>query len=769
MSAAATRAPSPARWHLVVTGRVQGVGFRPFVAERARRLGITGSVGNTPSGVVIEAEGREAALVALRAALEQEAPPAARVDAITVTASRPVGDTAFRVVQGPGQGGAPALAPDRAPCPDCRAEIRDPAARRYRYPFTACTVCGPRWSIATALPWDRSQTTLDGFPLCAACRAEFEAPGDRRFHAEAMACPDCGPQVTLRGPDGGEHATGEAALHAAVNTLREGQILALKGLGGFQLLVDATRQDAVARLRARKQRPEKPLAVMLPDGDWLDQVARATGAERTLLDAPEAPIVLVDRRPGAPLAEDVAPGFNRLGLMRPATPLHHLLLEAFAGPLVCTSGNRGGEPLCIDTVEAVTRLGMIADGILDHDRPIARALDDSVVQIAAGRPQCLRLGRGYAPLRVPLPDAGPVTLALGGHLKAAPALALENEMVVGAHIGDLDSDAALHRLAGEARALGELCGVDVARVACDRHPDYASTPLAGGWGLPVFAVQHHYAHAAACLAEHGVREPAVALVWDGMGLGEDGMLWGGECLAVDADGDFKRRGHLRPFRLPGAEAAIREPRRALLGLLHAHFDGDPAALEASPARALFTAAEWHPLLAALERGIHAPWTSSVGRLFDAVAALGGLRTGAGFEGQAAMLVQQAAEAAGGRVNATGISLSTATTPWRADWGPLVAALLADHAGAATPGRMAARLHGALAGFAVDAARAGGHATVALTGGCFQNRWLLQQCVDALQAAGFRALWPQRIPPNDGGLALGQALIGRRAAVPPNGD
>lgn len=765
MNDTATRPPPIARWRLVVAGRVQGVGFRPFVAERARRLGLAGAVSNTPAGVVIEAEGPEAALAALRTILEQEAPPGARLDAITVTPCRPVGDSAFRVDPAPHRGGAPALSPDTAPCPACLAEIRDPATRRHRYPFTACTACGPRWSIATALPWDRAHTTLAGFPLCAACRAEFEDAEDRRFHAEAMACPECGPQLTLRGPDGRAHSTGDAALRVAAETLQAGQILALKGLGGFQLLVDATRPDAVARLRARKQRPEKPLAVMLPDSDWLERLARVSDAERALLDAPEAPIVLVDRRPGGPLAEGVAPGLARLGLMRPATPLHHLLVGAFGGPLVCTSGNRSGEPLCVDTAEAVSRLGAIADWILDHDRPIARALDDSVFQVAAGAPQCLRLGRGCAPLLLSLSDPGPVTLALGGHLKAAPALALEDAVVVGAHVGDLDSEASLRRLAGEGRALAELCGVDIERLACDRHPDFAATPLAEGRGTPLVRVQHHHAHAAACLAEHAERGPALALVWDGMGLGDDGTLWGGECLALGSDGDCQRLGHLRPFRLPGGEAAIREPRRALLGLLHAHYEGDPARLEASPARALFTAAEWSPLLAALDRGVNAPWTSSVGRLFDAVAALCRLRTGAGFEGQAAMLVQQAAEAEGDASDASGIRLATATAPWQADWGPLVEALLVEHARGTPPGPMAARLHGALARHAVEAARAGGRETVALTGGCFQNRWLLQQCADALQGAGFRPLWPQRIPPNDGGLALGQAVIARRAAEP----
>ncbi|WP_018993386.1 carbamoyltransferase HypF [Thioalkalivibrio sp. ALgr1] len=764
MNTATTRTPAREHWRLVVTGRVQGVGFRPFVAALAKRLALTGTVGNTPAGVVIEAEGDAASLDAFRTALVQEAPVAARIDGISVSPVIPTGAASFRVTAGPNRGGAPALAPDRAPCPDCLAEIRDPGSRRYRYPFIACTACGPRWSITTALPWDRVHTTLADFPLCPACRAEFENPGDRRFHAEAMACPDCGPRLVQRAPDGTEQATGDAALDAAVATLREGQILALKAPGGFQLLTDATRESAVARLRARKQRPEKPLAVLLPDGGWLDRLAHASEAERALLDSPEAPIVLVDRKIGAPLAGNIAPGLNRLGLMRAATPLHQMLLDALAIPLVCTSGNRSGEPLCIDGEEAVARLGVIADAILDHDRPIARPLDDSVFQIAAGQPQCLRLGRGALPLRIPLPQPGPVTLALGGHLKAAPALALDREAVVGAHVGDLDSDAALRRLDSEARALAGLCGVQIERIACDRHPDYASTTLAEGTGVPVFPVQHHHAHAAACLAEHGVQAPALALIWDGAGLGADGTLWGGECLTVGADGDWQRLGHLRPFRLPGSEAAIREPRRALLGLLHAHFAGDTAALAASPVRALFSDAEWAPLLRALDRGVNAPWTSSVGRLFDAVAALTGLRTGAGFEGQAAMLVQQAAEASPRAADAPDLVLDNAM-PWQADWGPLIAALLAAQAAGASPGGIAAQLHVALARFAVAAARAGGRETVALTGGCFQNRHLLQCCVAALRDAGFHPLWPQAVPPNDGGLALGQAVVARHAAHP----
>ncbi|WP_019569386.1 carbamoyltransferase HypF [Thioalkalivibrio sp. ALE11] len=769
-----------ARWRLIVAGRVQGVGFRPFVARQAHRLGLTGAVANTAEGVVIEIEGPQTALKSFRRSLDEDGPPAARVDLITATTIPPLGDADFYVrTHHAAGGGAPALAPDRAPCPACRAEIRDSAARRFRYPFTACADCGPRWSITTGLPWERARTTLAGFALCPACLREFEDPEDRRFHAEAMACPECGPQLTLRTPDGDARSTGDAALRAGVDILREGGILALKGTGGFQLLVDATRPDAVARLRRRKQRPEKPLAVMLPGRAEPASLARIDELEQALLESPEAPIVLVEGRPEAPLAEEVAPGLGRRGLMRPSTPLHLLLLDDFGEPVVCTSGNRSGEPLCVEGDEAVARLGDIADAILDHDRPVARALDDSVFQVAAGEPQCLRLGRGCMPTRVPLPAGepavapAPVTLALGGQLKAAPVLALANEVVVGAHVGDLESDAALQRLNGEARALGELCGVDIERIACDRHPDYASTRLAETRDLPLTRVQHHHAHAVAALAEHGVREPALSLVWDGAGLGDDGTLWGGECLSLDRDGSWRRSGHLRPFRLPGGEAAMREPRRALLGLLHARYHGDRATLEASPARALFTAAEWQPLLACLDRGINAPVTSSAGRLFDAVAALSGLRIAAGYEGQAALRVQEAAEAAGPADNGAkygdtdAIPLDTDLAPWQGDWAPLVDALLAERAARPVdaPARMATRLHRALAGFAVAAARANNRETVALTGGCFQNRWLLQQCVDALRAAGFRPLWPQRIPPGDGGLATGQAVIARRATSP----
>jgi hydrogenase maturation protein HypF len=748
------------RQQLRVTGRVQGVGFRPFIVRLAGRLGLTGRVVNGPGAVEIEIQGPAPSLAAFRAALGSEAPKAARILDVHARELPPQDEHGFRVEAGGTAGGMPALAPDLATCPRCLEEVRDPAARRYRYPFTACTDCGPRWSISNALPWARANTTLDAFPLCPACLAEYRDPADRRFHAEAMACPACGPRLLARGPGGEPLAEGDAALALAVAALGDGAILALKGLGGFQLLVDAASEASVARLRARKGRPEKPLAVMVPEPAWLDRLAVLNPRERALLLSPEAPIVLVNRREDARVAPAVAPGVPRLGLFLPTTALHHLLLGELGRPVVCTSGNRSGEPLCVAGAEAVARLGGIADLFLDHDRPIARPVDDAVFQVAAGRPQCLRLGRGCAPLVLDLPGDGAV-LGLGGHLKAAPALALPGGVVAGAHVGDLEGPAALERLRAEALALARVTGSDAGVTACDRHPDYASTHAAGTLGSPVIPVQHHHAHAVACLVEHGLTAPALALTWDGIGLGDDGSLWGGEFLRLDAAGRYERLGGLRPFPLPGGEAAVREPRRALLGLLHAHGAGDAGRLAEGPARGLFGEGEWRTLCAALSRGVNAPPTSSAGRLFDAVAALTGLRSAAGYEGQAAAAVQFAAEAAVGMARTDGeIRLETGCAPWIADWGPLVDALLAASARGIPPGEMALSLHHALADLALAVARRAGLETVLLTGGCFQNRLLLELCVARLAGAGFTPLWPQRLPPNDGGLAVGQVAVAR---------
>jgi len=769
------------RARIDVRGAVQGVGFRPHVYRLATGLDISGWVRNTPRGVQIEAEGDPAALDALLAGL-RSAPAPARVDAIDRAFLTPTGAAGFTVAASqPGAGPALPL-PDLAVCADCLADIRNPASRRHDYAFTSCSRCGPRYSIIAGLPYDRLRTAMAGFSMCPACAAEYTDPADRRFHHQANACPACGPRLSLEDADGKALVRDTAALNAAADCLRTGGIVALMGIGGFQLLVDARGDAAVARLRARKRRPDKPFAVMFPDIEAVQAACMATSDERALLLSPAAPIVLLTRREDR-LAPSVAPGQTRLGALLPYSPLHALLLGRLRFAVVATSGNRAGEPLCTMAAEAHARLADIADLFLIHDRPILRALDDSLVQVVEGRPQVLRLARGYAPLVVDCPEATEPVLALGGHLKAALAVGGAGRFVLGQHLGDLGSTAALAGFDTVARELPQLAGVRPARLACDAHPDYASSQRATGFGLPVLRVQHHHAHVAAVMAEHGLGGEVLGVAFDGAGLGSDGTLWGGEFLLASRQ-RFRRVAWLRPFPLPGGEQAAREPRRAALGVLQARFgaDLDGLALQA------FTAGERRTLLSAVERGINAPLTSSVGRLFDAVAALAGLCQRMSFEGQAALALQTAAEAAPPQApyplplvavdpDAIGFSVIPAQAGIQhpiqagatafegdgargliADWQPLLDALLADRASGVPTPRIAGRFHAALAALVVSVATQVGARRVVLAGGCFQNRLLLELTTARLANAGVAVFWPQRAPPGDGGLALGQVAV-----------
>ncbi len=741
------------RVRINVSGAVQGVGFRPYVYRLATALDLGGWVRNTPCGVQIEAEGDPSAIDALLDGL-RAAPAPARVDAIDSEFRAAAGASGFAVVASePGAGPALPL-PDLAVCADCLADIRDPAGRRFDYAFTSCSRCGPRDSIIAGLPYDRARTAMAGFAMCAACAGEYADPADRRFHHQANACPACGPRLALRDAAGRVQAHDSAALGAAADCLHAGGIVALMGIGGFQLLVDARDEPAVARLRARKRRPDKPFAVMFPDLDAVRAACAVTAAGQALLLGPAAPIVLLARREDR-LAPSVAPGQARLGAMLPCSPLHALLLGRLGFPVVATSGNRAGEPLCTTAAEAQARLAGIADVFLIHDRPILRALDDSLVQVVAGRPQVLRLARGYAPLAVDCPDANEPVLALGGHLKAAVAVGAAGRIVLGQHLGDLDNSAALAGFDAAARDLPALAGVRPTRLACDAHPDYASSERAAGFGLPVRRVQHHHAHVAAVMAEHGIDGDVLGVAFDGAGLGSDGTLWGGEFLLASRQ-RFRRVAWLRPFRLPGGEQAAREPRRAALGLLHARFGGDLAAFDLPPLRA-FTPAERRTLLSALERGINTPLTSSVGRLFDAVAALLGLCQRMSFEGQAALALQAAAEAAAPQAPYP-LPLQATPEGLVADWAPLLDALLADRAAGVPAPLVAGRFHAALAALVVAVAAAFAQTRVALSGGCFQNRLLLELTAARLAGAGVAVFWPQRVPPGDGGLALGQAAV-----------
>jgi len=692
------------RLRITLRGAVQGVGFRPWVWHLARELDLGGHVRNEGGALVIEAEGARAEELVSR--LRRESPPAARVDNIECRPLPALGDRGFRIA-GSTEGSSPDVTPDLATCADCLREVLDPASRFHGYAFTNCTRCGPRYSIVERVPYDRGHTTMAAFTMCAACQAEYDDPANRRFHAQPTACPTCGPRLTCCRADG-SRANGDP-IDVATNALREGLIVALKGLGGFQLVVDATRADAVARLRARKHRPHKPLAVMVRDLDAAAALARVSQAEAALLRSPAAPIVLLESRPGT-LPSGIAPGLREVGLLLPTTPLHHLLLRAVDVPLVCTSGNLTDEPICTDNAEAMERLGGVADRFLLHDRPIRRPVDDSVARVIDDGPQVLRLARGYAPLVLSLD--GPPALAAGAHMKNAPAIRTDGRAVLGQHVGDLENTLAIDAMRRAADDLQRFFGAAPVHVACDLHPDYASTEFAHQRGLPVAAVPHHLAHALACMAEHDL-STCLAVVWDGTGLGPDGSVWGGEFLLVNGT-RWRRVAHLRPFRLRGGDAVARDAERALACLRGAGGATDPVC-------------------------------TSAGRLFDGMAALLGLCQAQSYEGQAAMLLEAAVEP--GVDAAYECPLADGVLDWR----PLLDAAGRDEG----PGVAAAKFHNALAEGIVAVARETGVRTVVLTGGCFQNRYLTERALRRLRGEGFLPVIPRRVPPDDGGIALGQ--------------
>jgi hydrogenase maturation protein HypF len=806
------------RLRVTVRGAVQGVGFRPFVYRLASELSLQGWVNNSTRGVFIEVEGDPASLEAFRLRLEREKPPRAFIQSIEASRLDPVGFNGFEIRASETDGEHEALVlPDIATCPDCLREILDPHNRRYRYPFTNCTNCGPRFTIIEALPYDRPATSMKGFAMCPACRAEYENPADRRFHAQPNACAACGPQLALWDGDGHILAREEAALQRAVEAVRRGGILALKGIGGFHIVCDARPGKAVRELRRRKAREEKPLACMFPTLASVRLVCAVSDAEERLLLSPESPIVLLHRleghggqskpAPGAASAAGskrttdgegkgnasvapeldpaIAPGNPYLGIMLPYTPLHHLLLSDLGFAIVATSGNRSEEPICTDEREVLERLSGIADLFLVHDRPIVRHADDSIIRLCAGRELVLRRARGFAPLPVPLhtpqsthldgmrpavpgataapvnsPRPAPV-LAVGAFLKSTVAVASGTNAFVGQHIGDL---ATLPARTAFMRAIGDLTqlfSVDPAVVACDLHPDYPSTRHAHAAGLPIVGVQHHEAHALACMAENELDPPVLAVSWDGTGYGHDGTVWGGEFLRVTEAG-CERVAHLRTFRLPGGEQAVREPRRSALGVLHAMLAEGACQREDLAAVRAFSPAERRVLCALLRKGLNAPLTSSAGRLFDAVAALLDLQQTTRFEGQAAMALEFAARTSDTRESYAIELAATSAPPWVLDWEPLVEALLGDGRAGVAAAVCARKFHHALADAVVAVAQAVSLPRVVLSGGCFQNVLLTECTIQRLRAAGFQPYWHQRVPPNDGGVALGQLVAARRA-------
>lgn len=746
------------RWRIQVSGAVQGVGFRPAVYRYARSRGLTGWVANTSGGLLIEAEGSTKRLRDFVDTIETTPPPHAVIRDIITARITPARETAFVVRENKDSAPGDLLVlPDLATCADCLSEVFDPADRRYLYPFTNCTSCGPRYSIINALPYDRAETTMAGFDMCPRCRAEYETPADRRFHAQPNACPDCGPQLALWNADGSVRAARGAAIAETVAQIQAGAIVAIKGLGGFHLLVDATNSDAVDRLRVRKNRPDKPFAVMVPDlGSARALTEISTAAEQALVSA-AAPIVLLRRRIEAPVAASVAPGNPDLGVMLPYTPLHHILLQELGHPVVATSGNLSDEPIATDENEALQRLAGIADLFLVHDRPIRRPVEDSVVRILGGQVQMLRRGRGHAPFPVTVAEQseGPTIVAVGAHLKNTTGILKGAQFFTSPHIGDMgtcEAEDLLHRTTAD---LAKLAQVEPTAVACDLHPDYASTRHAERCGLPLIRVQHHVAHVMACASENNLREPFLGIAWDGTGLGTDNTSWGGEFIGVEP-GAWQRIAYLRPFALPGGDAAAREPRRAAVGLLYAAFGAtaltDP---DLAPVRS-FSPAQRQTLARALANGLNTLHTSSMGRLFDGVAALLGVRQKTTYEGQAAIELEWLA-----RDGETVAPYDFRIDDGAIDWRPMLTAIVADLRAGTPAQRIAAAFHSTLVEIILAVARKSALPQVVLTGGCFQNRLLTEAAIDRLRAAGFAPYWHRQVPPNDGGLALGQAVWARR--------
>jgi len=725
------------------------------VYRLAAELRLTGWVRNTPAGVLLEVEGSQDALQQFQARLKDQKPANCFIYSSEVTVLDPVGYTAFTIEQSLAGEKSAIVLPDIATCPACLTELFDPANRRFRYPFINCTHCGPRFSIIESLPYDRPHTSMKRFEMCAACRSEYENPEDRRFHAQPNACPVCGPWLELWRKDGSKAAERDDALRAAAQAIREGQVLGLKGIGGFQLLVDARNDQALRRLRQLKNREEKPFALMYPSLARLEPDCAVSQLERDILLSPAAPIVLLARETAA-ISSHVAPGNPYLGVMLPYSPLHHLLMAELDFPVVATSGNAKDEPICTDEREAVNRLNGFVDLFLVHNRPVVRPVDDSVVRTLMGREAVIRRARGYAPLPVRLAGEQPI-LGVGAHLKNTVALSVGHQVFVSQHLGDLETPEARHSFENAVAELQDLYDTQPAWIGCDAHPDYESTRYAQATRLPVVEVQHHYAHVLSCMVENDLEPPVLGVSWDGTGYGLDGTVWGGEFLVVN-DRSFDRLAHLETFPLPGSERAVREPRRSALGLLHRVYGDEAFERTDLQPLASFTAGERRLLRAALRKGINCPVTSSAGRLFDGAAALAGLRQISTFEGQAAMELEFACNGFQSDESYP-IELREPERggkgPILIDWKPLVRRLLDDSKSCVPVGTIAVRFHNALCEAIVAVARRSGENRVVLSGGCFQNRYLTERAIARLAQEGFRPYWHQRIPPNDGGISLGQ--------------
>jgi hydrogenase maturation protein HypF len=737
-----------------IRGIVQGVGFRPFVARLATRFSQNGWIKNTSSGVLISIEGSEIQQQEFLNALQTELPPFAEIHYLKITALPLANFECFEIVSSVADSQIAAFSlPDIATCPECVEDIFNSQSRYYRYPFTSCCSCGARYSITTRQPYDRENTSMAEFKLCADCQNEYQSMDNRRFHAQTLACPTCGVQLSFWNESGNVLAEKDAALKMAVEQLKVGKIVALKGIGGYQLLVDATNQNAVERLRERKKRSMKPFALIVQNLTQAQMLCEISKHEQTALTSPAAPIVLLKRREQIAIAKAVAPQQNLLGVMLAYSPLHHLLLRDFGSSIVATSGNRSNEPICIDNTQALENLAGIADYFLVHNRPILRPLDDSIVREINGKITVLRRARGFAPLPIkahpprPPSKGGELrnsTLAVGGQMKNTIVISHNNQAILSQHLGDLDSEATRQQFQKTLTDLQHSYAFEPIRVMHDLHPDYVSSQFAANLNIEKHAIQHHYAHALSCMAENGLQPPALGITFDGSGFGLDGTIWGGEFLLIHETG-FERFAHFRTFPLIGGSKAIQEPRRVALGLLFEIYG--EAAFEKIDFD--FSVNEKNLLKLALTKQLNSPKTSSVGRLFDAVASLLELCHVNQYEGHAAMLLENCAANF-----ETSDFYDFEIFENIIDWQPMIEQLLLDKENKSV-NYCAAKFHNTLAKICVAIAKRASQRNIVLSGGCFQNALLTKKVFTELTAANFTVYTHQNVPPNDGGLALGQ--------------
>jgi hydrogenase maturation protein HypF len=740
------------RWQL--TGQVQGVGFRPYVYRLAKEYALNGWVRNRIGQVEIHLQGTPDALVQFAENFHLKAPPLVQAEILSVKTCACEAINDFQILSSIADADSPIhLPPDYFTCPECLQELRDPTNRRYRYPFINCTQCGARYTLITRLPYDRPNTSMADFPLCAACAAEYHAPCDRRFHAQPVACAECGPVLSFEEPTQ-VSVHGEAALQASINALRAGKIIAVKGIGGYHLFCDARNVESIARLRAHKPRPAKPLAVMFPIDEinelfYVKQQVNLNESEAQLLKSPQRPILLLPKAATYNLPELIAPNLNEIGVILPYSPLHHLLLQEFGSPLIATSANLSGEPVLTENYEAIQRISHLAEAYLHHNRPIVRPADDSVFRTIQQRPRPLRLGRGYTPLEIRLPFKLPhPVLAVGGHLKNTIALATEDRIMISPHIGDLGSARSIDIFSQVISDFQNIYKIQAEMIIYDAHPNYASARWAKRSGLPTFPVFHHHAHASAMTGEFKNSKPWLVFTWDGIGFGENDELWGGEALYGQA-GQWQRLAHLKAFRLLGGEQVTREVWRTALSLVWETGE------ELNPIENLDKIAIFRKMW---DSQLNCPQTTAAGRLFDGLASLLGIIHTASFEGQAPMQLEAIASSFQGVPRFPRLTLQTTATGWQVDWSPLVEYMQdANYSQAERAAGAHHSLADALLQQAVAIRAAYPVAQVGLAGGVFQNRLLSELAINLLESNGFTMYFPEKLPVNDAAISFGQVI------------